>query len=228
MLKAGISEPSITVYDGSDTQDAGRQELQALGIPARDFQHLEQGLRDKGVIVAVSAFSDHTSVVERIFGDHQAGKIDEAQVSAQAEPLAAAPMAAAADGTAIPIIEEELTVGKRTVDRGGVRVYRRIVEVPVDQSVSLREEHVNVVRHPVDRAATEADLALQGDRTIELTETAEEAVVGKKAQVVEEVLVGKSAAERTQHIHDSVRHTEVEVEQIAPETAQVSSSSNKL
>lgn len=78
------------------------------------------------------------------------------------------------------------------VDQGGVRVFRRIVEIPMEQSVNLREEHVTMERRPVDRAATDTDVAF-GDRTIELTATAEEAVISKNARVVEEVLVGKKA-----------------------------------
>ena len=98
-------------------------------------------------------------------------------------------------------------------------MYRRVVEVPVEESIRLTEQHVSVERHPVDRPVTHQDLRLQGERTIELTETAEEAVVGKSAQVVEEVRVGKVATERTEQIHDSVRRTEVEVEEMAPELA---------
>lgn len=43
-----------------------------------------------------------------------------------------------------------------------MRVYRRIREKPVQATVQLREEHLRVDRHPVDRAFTQADLA-QGD-----------------------------------------------------------------
>jgi uncharacterized protein (TIGR02271 family) len=99
-----------------------------------------------------------------------------------------------------------------------VRVYRRVVEIPVEESVSLREEHVVMERRPVDRPVTDADLAF-GDRTIELTETAEEVVLAKNARVVEEVLVGKVASEHIQKVHDSVRRTEVEIEEF-PETLQ--------
>ena len=71
-----------------------------------------------------------------------------------------------------------------------------------------------VLRRPVSRAATAADFAVGSAGTIELNATGEEAVVGKTARVVEEVLVGKSSSERTEAIHDSVRRTEVEVEQV--------------
>ena len=74
----------------------------------------------------------------------------------------------------------------------------------------LREEHVEVDRRPVDRAAT-ADDAFR-DRTIEATETAERPVVEKEARVKEEVVVRKTAEERTERVTDTVRRTEVEVE----------------
>ena len=52
---------------------------------------------------------------------------------------------------------------------------------------------------------------------IELTETAEEPVVNKRARVVEEVVVHKEATERTETVGGTVRHTEVEVRR-EPET----------
>ncbi len=116
--------------------------------------------------------------------------------------------------TAIPVVEEQLQVGKRTVDQGGVRVYRRIVEIPAEETIKLREEHVVVERNAVDRAATPAEMEGRGNRSIELTETAEEAVITKNARVVEEVMVGKETAEHTEHIRDTVRRTEVEVEEL--------------
>jgi uncharacterized protein (TIGR02271 family) len=113
---------------------------------------------------------------------------------------------------AIPVVQEEVRVGKREVERGGVRVFSRIVETPVNETVSLREEHVSVERHPVDQPINPADVAAFKDKTIELRETAEEAVVQKSARVVEEVVVGKEVSQRQQNINDTVRHTEVEVE----------------
>ncbi|MDB5819461.1 MAG: hypothetical protein JWQ11_3101 [Rhizobacter sp.] len=115
---------------------------------------------------------------------------------------------------AIPIVEESLEVGKRTIDRGGVRVYTRTVETPVNESVQLREEHAVVERRPVDRALSEAELDGFQERSIEVREMAEKAVVSKSARVVEEVVVGKQASERTENISDTVRHTEVEVERL--------------
>ena len=121
------------------------------------------------------------------------------------------------DTAAIPVIQEELKVGKREVQRGGVRVYQRLVETPVTETVGLREEHVNVQRRAVDKLVDPADIAAFQDTTIELRETAEEPVIEKSARVVEEVIVGKEVTQREQQISDTLRRTEVEVEQLMPD-----------
>jgi uncharacterized protein (TIGR02271 family) len=122
-----------------------------------------------------------------------------------------------ADTRAIPVVQEELKVGKREVQRGGVRIYQRVVETPVTQTVGLREEHVNVERHPVDRPLSDADVNPFQETTIELREAAEEAVVEKTARVVEEVVVDKKVTQRQENIRDTVRRTEVEIEQLTPD-----------
>lgn len=118
----------------------------------------------------------------------------------------------------LPVIEEQLNVGKRVVQRGGVRVHTHITERPVEEKVTLREEHVKVERHPVDRAVSDADMKNLKDGEINITTTAEEAVVGKQAHVVEEVTIGKNVTEREETIRDTVKRTDVEVEQTKADT----------
>jgi len=119
--------------------------------------------------------------------------------------------------TVIPVAEEELQVGKRVVRRGGVRVYSRTIEQPVEQDVTLREEHVKVERRPANRPVAPGEASRLRDRSIEVTEMAEEAVIQKRARVREEVIVGKETSERTEHISDTVRRTEVKVDRIGAE-----------
>lgn len=114
----------------------------------------------------------------------------------------------------IPIAEEEVRVGKREVSRGGVRVHSHVVSTPVEEQVRLRDETVDVERRSVDRPLTEADRAFQ-DRTIEMRETDEEAVVSKDARVTGEVVVRKGAEEHTETVRDTIRRTEVDVENLA-------------
>jgi uncharacterized protein (TIGR02271 family) len=111
----------------------------------------------------------------------------------------------------IPVVEERLRVGKRDVNNGRVRVRSYVIEEPVRESVTLRDERVDVERRPVDRAATPGD-DLFRERTIELEEHGEEAVVSKDARVTEELVLRKQATERTEDVSDTVRRTEVEIE----------------
>jgi uncharacterized protein (TIGR02271 family) len=112
---------------------------------------------------------------------------------------------------AIPIVEERLRVGKRETAHGRVRIRSYVVETPVQEQVTLHEEHVEVERRPVDRPVGAAEDVFR-DKTIEATEIGEEAVVSKEARVKEEVVVRKTAEERTQTVSDTVRQTKVEVE----------------
>jgi stress response protein YsnF len=118
----------------------------------------------------------------------------------------------------IPVVEEDIAIGKREVERGHVRIYSRVTEQPVEESVRLREEKVTVERRPADRPATDADFAAAGKDVIEMTETAEEPVVTKRARVVEEVVVQKEVTEHTETVHGAERHTDVDVQR-EPETA---------
>lgn len=129
-------------------------------------------------------------------------------------------------GSAIPIIEEKLQVGKRTVETGGVRLRSRIVERPVEESLRLREERVYVDRTPVNRLVTGTELESFKEGTIELTETAEVPVVAKEAYVKEEVSIGKDVSEREETVRDTVRSTEVDVENIKGENITTSSKSS--
>jgi uncharacterized protein (TIGR02271 family) len=125
------------------------------------------------------------------------------------------------EGVTIPVVEEQLNVGKREVQRGGVRIFSRTTERPVEENIELREERARVERRPVDRPATEADLgnAFQ-EKSVELRETVEEPVVAKTARVVEEVDVGKDVKTRTETVRDTVRKTDVDVEELPEDLPQ--------
>jgi len=128
----------------------------------------------------------------------------------------------AGETVSVPVVEEQLAVGKRAVEGGGARIHTRVVETPVTESVTLHEEHVTVDRHAVNRPATSADLnnAFQ-ETNIELRERSEVPVVAKEARIVEEVTIGKTATERTETVTDTVRRTDVDVEEIDREDTTV-------
>ena len=114
----------------------------------------------------------------------------------------------------VPVVQEELAVGKREVTKGGIRVHTRVASVPVEQSVELLEEHATVERVPVDRALAAGD-DLFKERTYEVIEMAEEAIVQKRSRVKEEVRIGKQISTRTETVHETLRKTDIEVERTA-------------
>jgi len=137
------------------------------------------------------------------------------RVAEMARPVEAGVHARAGDQsatTAIPVVEEEIQVGKRAVERD-VRVHTTVTEKPIEEQVHLREEHVTVERRPADRPVSGTDQAAFKESVIEITETVEEPVVAKQARVVEEVVIHKEATDHVETIHDTVRRTDVEVEQ---------------
>jgi len=114
----------------------------------------------------------------------------------------------------VPVIQEQLLVGKRQVDKGGVRVIRRVQDRPVQKQVELREEHVDVTRRPADRPVDPAALNTLAELNIEVVERVEVPVVIKQERVVEEVVVRKEATERSQTVRDVVQRTDVDVQVI--------------
>ena len=221
--------------------DAGRGFWASLGdffFPDEDRAVYAEGLRRGGYLVTVDAVTEaqHDKAVD-ILDDEGTIDVDEWADSWRAEGWSAdkytadstnAPLSTSAeqaarmtedafasdrsgDGNVIPVVEEQLRVGKRDVNAGNVRVRSYVVETPVSETVTLRDENVAVERRSVDRPLTDADAAFQ-DRTIEAEEHREEAVVLKDARVKEEVVLKKTEGQRTETVDDSVRHTKVEVE----------------
>jgi len=117
----------------------------------------------------------------------------------------------------MPVIEEQLKVGKREVLGGGVRVYQRVTERPVEEQVTLREERAKVERMPTDRPASPGELSAMKEGTVEIRERKEEPVLQKTARVVEEVRVGKETRQRTEKVGGKVKRTDVEVEKLGGE-----------
>ena len=180
--------------------------------------HYAEGVNTGGALVGVTCDDDDADNAAALLKQHGAREIEGKSTGSVNNARGAYDETETAGQTSIPIVEEHLEVGKREVDRGGVRVYSHVVEQPVTADVTLRDEKILVERRPVNRVASAADFNMGQGSVIELNATGEEAVVGKTARVVEEVLVGKESSSRTEVIHDSVRKTEVEFEQIPGST----------
>jgi uncharacterized protein (TIGR02271 family) len=113
----------------------------------------------------------------------------------------------------IRLAEEELEVGKRTVETGKMRVRRYVTEIPAEAQVTLREERADVVSRAVEDDAY-ADDVDWSDLEIEVVETAEEAVVDKRARLAEEVVIRIEGTERVETVRDAVRRQQIDVERL--------------
>ena len=111
----------------------------------------------------------------------------------------------------IPVYEETAQVGKRDVNHGRVRLRSYVVETPIREQVNLRSEQVQVERRPVDRPIGAGDAVFK-DRVIEAEEHAEEAFITKETRVKEEIALRKTVESQNQTLSDTVRRTEVEIE----------------
>jgi uncharacterized protein (TIGR02271 family) len=230
----GQSGATDTTRDASSTEDQGMwASIKNAFLPDEDRHTYEEGARRGGFILSADVDEDQVDDAVRVLEDANSVDIDERSAQWKSEgwnnPATTAMGTAAAmpdrsqtatsmntDGEdqTLQVVQEELVVGKRDVDRGGVRVRSYVTEQAVHEQVRLREESINVERRPVSRDVTDADDAFR-ERSIEMTETDEEAVVGKKARVVEEVVVRKTADERVEDINETVRRTDVDVDNFA-------------
>lgn len=229
LLAAGFDQGDVKIYDRGGQEEAGFWESikDAFGFADEEDRQLYAEAARRGA-VAVGLSYDRDDDPQQALAIMSRGAIDLDQQSAQwrqegwtgrSERLgqreAAAPAAAAAgqEKEVIPVVQEELHVGKREVGTGGIRIHARTTERPVREQVNLREERVNVERRPTDRPVTAGDEAFR-ERAVEVTARSEEAVVAKNARVVEEVVVNKDVAERTETVEDTVRRTDVDVQQV--------------
>jgi uncharacterized protein (TIGR02271 family) len=219
LIELGLPREDVSIVDQSSEDVAARSasgdrggfwaHIKQMFMPDEDRATLEECIRSGNAVLSANVSDPYAD--EAIRRLDNAGAIDlEQRSEGQRGPRAEA------DSQTIPVVEERLRVGKREVDRGTVRVRSYIVEEPVHEQVQLREERVEIERRPVNAPTHPVAKGSPGDllqeRTIDVTETAEQAVVAKEAVITEEVRVRKTADERVEEINDTVRRTEVDVE----------------
>jgi uncharacterized protein (TIGR02271 family) len=238
--KAGVPSSSIKRYAKGDTTASGsasssagqKQGFWAWLLGEEDTSSYDRTLYDRtiesgGTVVTVIVDQNEADRVISVLDAHSPANLEErasqyglAGASATTTGTAAGGAGTRATGATgatpgseevIPIAEETLDIGKRTVSRGTARIRRYVVESPVEEQVRLRDETVSIERRPVSGSAAVAPDAFT-EKTVEVTETAEEAVVAKKARVKEEVVVKKDATERVETVRDTVRREEVDVD----------------
>ena len=206
LIEAGFKDQDVEILDGDEATLVA--EIVERGFGQGDARDYAEAVNRGKSLVAARAPEDK---VERVAAIMERYETSTGESSPQEQ------------GETVQEIEEELSVGKRKVASGGVRVTTSVSERPIEETVVLREEEVEVERQPADRKLKpeEAEAAFQ-EKTVEMLGTSEELEVSKEAQVVGEVALGKRVAEREEKVRDTVRRTNVEVEEIKPSSRKTS------
>ncbi len=225
LVEDGFERSSIDIVrSGPDIKESFFDKIKNIfgrntDAPREHAEYYAEGVRRGGVVVSVSVEDNEVDKCVDVMNDHDAVDIEQRAAqwkqsgwtgyNQKAKPFTPAQMEEERERV-LPISEETVKVGKRMVPKGGVRVYTRVIEMPVQEQVTLREERAKIARRAVNRPASGEEAFKES--TIEIHESAEEPVVSKEARVKEEVVVGKESTERTETVREKARRTELSVE----------------
>jgi hypothetical protein len=218
-LRAEVSLGHAGIYDRSEAR------LKAL-------RHVDLTPEERSACEAKLATGDHLLLARPSGGegpDHIISVLERVAAEPLPESRSGAPSQATGPAGSspavvaeerIPLVEEELQIGTREVVRGGAKVRTRVEQVPVAQEIELMNEFLRVGTRPALRPVSEHELEHGGllrDRVIEIAQVREEAVVSKEVVVREEVVVTRTTERRVEQIHETVRRTVVETEDLGSE-----------
>jgi len=240
----GFAAADISVFDRDRlTGGRGAVNLREPGVWRRLFggnmyQHealvYGQAIEEGGVVVSLRVVDSEVAHATGILDLHRpvdvhdraitsgiapAAHVETVAATVAAEPIVAAQKVAVSDKLAeahdevLRLAEEQLEVGKRMVETGKTRIRRFVTEREVSADVTLHEEHAELLRRAVTERVAVGDIDW-ADRTIEVVETAEQALVNKTARIVEEVGLRVTGTDHVETVHDKVRRQQVEIERL--------------
>lgn len=115
---------------------------------------------------------------------------------------------------AIPLHDESLSVGKRAVERGRVRITTGVREREETVEQELDGETVEVVRVPVGRPVEVPPEPRRDGDVLIIPVVEEELVVTKRLVLREELHIRKHRNRRTERITETLRSEEASVERL--------------
>lgn len=214
-----------------DTEEAKKavRAIKGTGHAKQEPQVMDAGAKDVGDVLTGRGFDEETAnryakavakgpvlVLARVEDDKAdaVAEVIDAQGALSLEE-AEKKSGGKSEGTTLEVVQEEAEVRKQGVSRGAVRVSRHVTEKPFRETVTLQERHVDVERRNVERelGEDEAQAAFE-EKTEEFVESAERAVVEKKAKVVGEVQVNQTVETHKETVEGTLRRADVEVERL--------------
>jgi len=115
----------------------------------------------------------------------------------------------------VPVVREEVRVGTRAVEGGGVRVHKRVEEREEVVEQPVFREDVSVERIAIGRPIDEAIGSRQEGDTLIVPVLEEMLVVEKRLVLKEEIRITKRRVEEIERASVILREEHVDIEQIA-------------
>jgi stress response protein YsnF len=215
---AGFADPDVNTLDqAAVAKSSGRtaagpglwRSLFGNDVKLYEGAAYQKALANGGAILTVRVKDDaEAAKAEGILAKHNSVDLEARGAGIVAEHKALGDV----KEDVLRLAEEQLEVGKRTVEAGKTRVRRYVTAREVEEKVNLTEVHAEVLRKVVNQPV--ADDWDWSDSTIEVIETREEAVVSKTAHVAEEIRLRTEETEHTEVIKETVRKQHAEVEHL--------------
>ncbi len=213
LIAAGCQETDIETFDGAGSADKAAQSLLGHGFEKELADKYGAALRQGHTLVAADIADQDADAAEAILDEN--GTIDLPDAPAAHKPAQKARNGGTVEQETLQSVKEEVEIGKRRVSKGGMKLTSEVTETPVKDTVTLRDETVDVEHRKVDRPLSpDEEKAAFGEKTVELTATAETPEITKEARVVEEVVLSKTASEREKTVEAVARRTDVKVEPV--------------
>jgi uncharacterized protein (TIGR02271 family) len=112
----------------------------------------------------------------------------------------------------IPVLEEQLKVGKKVIETAHVRLSKTVNESIESFEIPLKEEEIVVTRVPKNELVDTMPAALRYEGDVMIIPVLKEvAVVEKRIMLVEEIHVSKKQTEKTETTEVTIRKEEVKV-----------------
>jgi len=133
-----------------------------------------------------------------------------------AQPSEPDVLAAESEMTVIPVIAEEVVIGKRQVQGGGVRISKVVHEREETVHTSLARQETDVTRVPVGEFVSAPEQTRQEGDTLIVPVYEEVLVVEKRLRLRERLLITKRLVEVDEEQPVTLRSEEVTVERLVP------------
>lgn len=120
------------------------------------------------------------------------------------------------DSGVIPVMEEQLIVDKRVVEKGRVRISKKVRETDETVNIPLVQENVQVERVPINQFIAEAPPPVRYEGNVMIIPVLREVVIVEKRLVlVEELRVTKQQTQTQETQKIRLRKEEVNVKRVS-------------